>query len=197
MTSPAVHPGAGFTSRQAVLRKAFAYEVVTVGWNVVEGVIASFAGIICLALPELTFRALPFSAGLAAGLLAAIAYVTISYLGRFEHPLTVIFYFTLWSLLGSVPLFFSRFQMPIPRDLSFLIGAGVFGLVGQWGMTRAYFHGPASVISVFSLITPLIGYLLGLLFWQETLTPVSALGMVLILAGSATLSVQYHRKRGV
>lgn len=186
-----------YTSPIFVMLLAIPFLKEKISWHLVVPFLISFIGMICLALPELQFRAVPFSAGVAAGFLAAIAYVTISYLGRFENPLTVIFYFTLWSVVGSTPLFLSRFQTPTGGDLLFLTGAGLFGLVGQWGMTRAYFHGPASLISVFSLTTPLVGYLLGLLFWKETLTPLTTAGMFLIVAGSAILSIKYHQSRGI
>ena len=186
-----------YTSPIFVMLLAIPFLKERLSWNLTVPFSISFAGIVCLALPELSFRGLPFSAGLAAGFLAAVAYVTISYLGRFESPLTVVFYFTLWSLILSIPLLPGRFREPVSADWIFLVGAGLFGLVGQWGMTNAYFHGPASVISIFSCATPLIAYLLGLFFWQEKLSPLTTTGILLIIAGSVALSVRYHRSRGV
>ena len=186
-----------YSSPIFVMLMAIPFLKEKVSWAIVVPFLLSFSGILCLALPELRFRALPFAAGLVAGLLAAVAYVTISYLGRFENPLTVVYYFTAWSVAGSLLLCYARFRMPAAPDLPSLIGAGLFGLAGQWGMTQAYFYGPASLISVFSLTTPLFGYLLGLLLWHETLTPLSVVGMLLILVGCAILSIKYHKTRGV
>ena len=186
-----------YTSPIFVMLLSIPFLKEKISWNLTIPLFISFIGIVCLALPELSFRGLPFSAGLAAGFLAAVAYVTISYLGRFESPLTVVFYFTLWSLILSTPLLLGRFREPTSADWTFLVGAGLFGLVGQWGMTNAYFHGPAPVISVFSCITPLVAYLLGLFFWQEKLSPLTTIGILLIIAGSVLLSVRYHKTRGV
>ena len=186
-----------YTSPVFVMLLAIPFLKEKISLNLVIPFLISFMGIACLAWPEFSFRGLPFSAGLAAGFLAAIAYVTISYLGRFESPLTVVFYFTLWSFLLPTPFVFTHFQTPTMGDGIFLVGAGLFGLIGQWGMTNAYFHGPASVIRVFSSVTPLVAYLLGLIFWQEKLSPLTTVGIVFIITGSAILSVQYHKSRGV
>lgn len=190
-----------FTSPIFVMLLAIPFLKEKVTWDTVLLFLISFLGVVCLARPEFSFRSLPFTAGLSSGFFAAVAYVTISYLGRFESPITVIFHFTAWSALLSSPSTLARFQMPGALDWLFLIGAGVFASVGQWGMTMAYFHGEASVISVFSSATPLIAYFFGFLFWQEKLTPLANLGIFLIVVGSAALSVRYQKtgfpKRGI
>lgn len=160
--------------------------------------VVSFIGIICLAQPKIiALQGVPFAAGLASGFFAAVAYVTISYLGRFENPITVIFHFTLWSAILSTPPLLKVFQVPGGFDWIFLIGAGFFASVGQWGMTKAYAHGEASVISAFSCVTPLFACLLGLFIWQEKLNFLSNVGILLIVLGSAALSVRYQRTQGV
>ena len=185
-----------YTSPIFVMLLAIPFLHEKISWNLIVPFLISFAGILCLALPELSFRVLPFSIGLTAGFLAAVAYVTISYLGRFESPLTIVFYFTFWSFLISSPFLF-HFQTPVPGEILFLAGAGIFGLIGQWGMTNAYYHGSAAVISVFSLITPVFAYLLGLIFWRETLASVTMVGIFLVILGSIFLSVRYHRTREI
>ena len=87
--------------------------------------------------------------------------------------------------------------MPAGTDWVYLLGAGFFASLGQWGMTKAYFQGEASVISVFSTVTPLISYFLGFLFWQEKLTLLGNFGILFIIVGTALLSVRYQKSRGV
>ena len=168
-----------------------------ISWNTVLLFLISFIGVVFLAGPDFSLKGLLFTTGLASGFFAAIAYVTISYLGRFESPTTVIFHFTFWSAVLSSPLTFAHFRIPVGWDWVFLFGAGVFASFGQWGMTMAYFRGDASIISVLSSATPLIAYLFGFLFWQEKLTPLANTGMLLIVIGSTLLSVRYQKTRGV
>ena len=186
-----------YTSPVFVMLFAIPFLKEKVSWDTVLLFLISFAGILCLAEPDFSFKGFPFATGLASGFFAAIAYVTISYLGRFESPITVIFHFTFWSALLSTPWTLAHFQTPVGVDWIFLAGAGLFASIGQWGMTKAYFHGDASIITVFSSITPLIAYFFGFLLWQEKLTPLANLGMFLIVVGSAALSVRYQKSRGV
>ena len=186
-----------YTSPVFVMLLAIPFLKEKISWHTVFLFLVSFVGVACLARPEFSLKGLPFTSGLASGFFAAIAYVTISYLGRFESPFTVIFHFTFWSAVLSTPLTLSHFRVPFGSDWTFLIGVGIFASLGQWGMTKAYFHGDASIISVFSSVTPLIAYLFGFLFWQEKLTPLANIGMFLIVIGSALLSVRYQKTHGV
>jgi len=157
----------------------------------------SFAGVFCLGQMDFRIQLLPFMTGLTSAFFAAVAYVTISYLGRFESPFTVIFHFSFWSVILSTPHFLLHAQKPQGINWVFLVGAGIFAAIGQWGMTKAYFHGPASIISITSSATPLISYLLGVLFWGESLPFVANIGIFMIIFGSVLLSIRYQRSRGV
>ncbi|MFH1857964.1 MAG: DMT family transporter [Candidatus Omnitrophota bacterium] len=182
-----------YTSPVFVMLLAIPFLKERVSWDIVLLFIISFVGVLCLARPDFLAQSGPFASGLASGFFAAVAYVTISYLGRFENPITVIFHFVLWTGALSTPFLLKQFQMPGGLDWLFLIGAGFFASIGQVWMTQAYFCGSASIISIFSSVAPLMAYLLGVLFWQEKLSPLMNLGIFLIVVGNALLSVRYQK----
>ena len=133
--------------------------------------------------------------GLLSAVFAAVAYITISTIRNRESPLTIIFYFTLVSSLGSLPFLFLEFRTPSALQLLYLLGVGAGAFLGQYWMTRALLKAPASLVSPFSYLTPLFSFLYGVALWGEKLSASSVLGMVLILGGGCLLSVWGAREK--
>ncbi|MBN1587382.1 MAG: DMT family transporter [Candidatus Omnitrophica bacterium] len=151
-------------------------------------VLAAFAGIGLLLKPGGDWAGwLPWVA-VASGLLAAVAYVTIRYLGRFESPGTIIFYFCLFATLASLPMMLvAGFVLPDTGQCLLLLGIGVVGTVGQMGMTTAYAYADAGRVSTWSYITPLTAFLIGAGVWREIPDLWSALGSLLIIGSAVYL----------
>ncbi len=126
--------------------------------------------------------------GLLSAVFAAIAYVAIRAVKHRESPLTVIFYFTGISTLGS--LFFLPFGFRWP-DLStglLLAGVGIFSYYGQLWMTIALRRAPASLLGPFFYFSPVLSYVYGLFFFGETLALISMGGVFLIILGGSLVS---------
>ncbi|HTL47329.1 MAG TPA: DMT family transporter [Verrucomicrobiae bacterium] len=147
-----------------------------------------FAGLYLLLHGDAGGWNMNFFWGVLSAVFSAIAYVTIASLKGRESSLTIIFYFTLVSTLGSLPFLFRSFQWPGTGDLLALLGVAAGAFWGQLWMTRALRRAPASFVSPFSYLTPLLSFLYGLFFWGETLSPASLTGMILILGGGSLLS---------
>ena len=155
-------------------------------------ILLSFSGVYLLIRPE--FRADP-SLGMAlflalfSGFLSAIAVLSIRAVGFRESPLTIIFSFTATSTIGS--LFYLPFGFKWPNALEWLAIALVAGgsFYGQLWMTLSYRKAPASLVSPFAYLTPLISFLMGLLFWGESLTPRNMAGVVLVILGGTLISI--------
>lgn len=161
-------------------------------------ILTAFAGVYLLIRPE--FRMDP-SQGMAvflailSGFFAAVAVLTIRVLRHRESPLTVIFYFTAISTLGSLFYLPLGFIWPGWREWFFLILVAAGSFYGQLWMTISYRRAPASLVSPFAYITPLLSFIYGLVFWKETLTARNGLGALLIISGGMLISV-VEAKRG-
>lgn len=133
--------------------------------------------------------------GLLSAFFAGIAYVTIRSIKHHESPLTVIFYFTLISTLGSAALCLPEFKWPSMIDWLCIAGMAAGAFWGQLWLTIALRRAPAPLAAPFSYLTPLLAFLYGLIFWGETLSAVSLTGVVLILTGGCLVSYLGPKKR--
>lgn len=133
--------------------------------------------------------------GVASGMLAALAYLQVSALGRAGEPeVRVVFYFSLMgTLLGAVIWLASGAWLAPsgPGDTPALawlelIGVGAFATLAQLLMTRAYATGRALVNANLQYLGIVHAALFGMLLFGEAVGLDGVLGMVLIVvAGMA------------
>ncbi len=132
--------------------------------------------------------------GLASGILAAMAYVQVTALGKAGEPeVRVVFYFSLigtvlglmiWLLPGaSNPIALTHISW---RTWAALIGVGVFATLAQLLMTRAYARGSMLVNANLQYLGIVHAGLLGALLFGEHLTLDAMLGMALIVGSGMT-----------
>lgn len=145
-------------------------------------------------LPHLKWSYLHFLA-LLSSVFAAVAYVSIRAVKRRESPLTVIFYFTAISTVGSLFYLPFGFRWPDGEGWLALAGVGVGSFYGQIWMTIALRRAPAALLSPFSYLTPLLSFLYGWIFWNERLTAISIAGAFLIMLGGCLVSYFETRRR--
>jgi drug/metabolite transporter (DMT)-like permease len=129
-------------------------------------------------------------ASLAAGILAAGAYLSLRSLGRTDSTLSVVTWFSLalvvfpligiaWGGEGARP--WSEFS---PRAWGLLALIGVLGTVGQFFLTAAYTHGRAAAVTVGGLSEVLIALGFTVLWFGDVVRPSAAVGGGLaLLAG--------------
>ena len=122
--------------------------------------VTAFCGVYMLVETNIGTWNQPVIAGLVSAVFAALAYVFIRAIKHRESPLTVIFYFTAVSTLGS--LFFVRhFIWPDIHTWLILVGVGICSFYGQLWMTISLRRARASLVSPFSYFTPLLTFLYG------------------------------------
>ena len=139
-----------------------------------------FAGVILVLEPGAADFEWAALIGLAGGLLAAIAKVTVRRLGKTEPTYRVVFYFSLIAtLISAVPLTWA-WQTPEPRTWGLLIFMGAAGTLGQLLLTRGYAIANASQVAPFTYFSVLYGAAFGYLFWDEVLDIGFISGAVLI-----------------
>lgn len=157
----------------------------------IMAVLLGFLGVIAVLRPSIGqdhwFAA---ALGLGAGALSAVAMMQIRELGRVGEPewRTVLIFscgVCLTSLLG---LAVEGWRYINPLAWAALVGVGVFGLVGQLAMTRAFGLGSALLTAALQYTTIIFAALLGIVFWEDLPDAIAWGGMALIIA-SGLLSI--------
>lgn len=128
--------------------------------------------------------------GLISGLLAGFVYVQVTQLGRVGEPeWRTVFYFTLvCSTGGAIGMLLWDLHAVRLTDVPLLVSMGASATLAQLAMTRAYRMGDALVAGSLAYSTVVFASLLGILLWQEILSPSQWLAIALIIA-SGVLSV--------
>ena len=145
-----------------------------------------FMGVTLLLRPSLHLNELiAGAAGLLSGMLAGIAYIQVTQLGRAGEPdWRTVFYFTLVCTVGGgLWMLLHHFTPPTGSDLALLLGLGASATVAQLAMTRAYRTGNPLVVGSLAYATVLLASLFGYILWDETLSPDRWLAVAFIVSG--------------
>ncbi len=150
-------------------------------------IILGFVGIILILKPGVgIFQPVAFI-GLGAGILAALAMVSIRRMSTSEPTIRIVFYFTMLStLISAVPLIWS-WKVPEQDIWWLLILIGLLAAVGQFLLTKGYSLAPAAQVGPFTYANVAFATFLGWMFWGEALDSSTWAGACLIcIAGIIT-----------
>ena len=103
-----------------------------------------FAGVLIMAGPGGHMNALGITVAIAAALMHATLQIVLRYLGRYESPETVTFYFmVIGTLVTALPLPFIAVT-PTLAEVPLLFGVGLTGAAAQWLLSTAFRNAPAA-----------------------------------------------------
>jgi drug/metabolite transporter (DMT)-like permease len=135
-------------------------------------IIIGFIGIVLILKPGLGLFQPVSLVGLGAGVLAALAMVSIRRMSSSEPAIRIVFYFTVLSTVISVisagPLFWT-WQSPASEVWWLLILIGLLAAVGQFFLTKGYSVAPAAQVGPITYSNIVFAVMIGWLFWEETL----------------------------
>lgn len=163
----------------------FLKERITALNIVALGVICVGAGLIIK--PQFSLEIIPGLAGVLSALAAGAAYTIIRYLKDKEHPSTIVFYFSLVSVIGMIPFTAMNFVMPTGIQFVYLVGTGIFAALGQFTLTYAYKYAPASEVSIFNYVGVVFSAVIGYFMFGEVMDLYSVIGTILIIGMAVTL----------
>lgn len=163
---------------------------------VVIAMIAGFIGVALVLRPSIAGdQWLGGICGVAAGFLGCLARLNMRDLSRSGEPAwrTVLF-FSLTCCVIAIPF---SLLMPgadnvmhaTPHQLALLLGLGITGCLGQLALTLAYGRGKTVVTASLGYTTVFFSSLYGVLVWGDQLSPISWLGMGLIIASGITTTL--------
>jgi drug/metabolite transporter (DMT)-like permease len=127
--------------------------------------------------------------GLASAILAAVAQVGIRRLTRTEPVPRIIFYFGLVASVAALPPAVLSWRDPSPRTWAVLLLMGVFATVGQFTLTRAYYHAPAARVGPFLYAGPVFAGFLDWALWGHLPDTLFVVGATVVVA-SASLALR-------
>lgn len=153
--------------------------------TVIAAMVVAFLGGLLVIKPRFDLSVLPALVGLASAAFAGAAYTALRALRAREAPATIIFHFSLVTVLGLAPVAAADLRLPQGAELAWLLGIGVTAAVGQFSLTLAYRHAPAAEVSVYASSMIVIAAVLGYLFWAEIPDALSLLGGALIVLAGA------------
>lgn len=147
-------------------------------------ILIAFGGAILVIKPSLNFKQmLPTFVAFLGGVGAGFAYACIrklKYLGC--NGKIIILFFSFFSMSLSVPYMILNYNPMTLEQFLFLCGAGACAAGGQFSITAAYYHAPASKISIYDYSQIIFSTLFGLVFFGQLPDILSIIGYVIIVS---------------
>lgn len=157
------------------------------------GIIFMLLGAVLVIKPSFSMTIIPSLIGILSPMLGGISYNLIRALKDKVNPNVIVFLFSLFSVLCSIPLMYSDFVLPNASQLFLLIAIGVTASMGQFGLTYAYKYAKASEVSIYNYTGIIFGMLLGFAFFGEIPDAFSILGATIIIT-TAILLYRHNQK---
>ena len=161
-------------------------------------VAGAFAGALFIMKPSGTnLQLIPAVAGFFGGMGAGAAYTCLRRATRSGvKSQVVVFCFSCFSCLFTIPFIAADFVMPTPGQLALLLLCGLCGAGGQFAITAAYTFAPAREISVYDYTQVIFSAFIGYMLFDQLPDRYSFIGYGLILA-MALLNFVYNNRHPV
>ena len=150
-------------------------------------VLTAFAGIVLIVSPELGTVDPNALLALGSGFFAALAYMYVRELRNTDSPATVIFWFAVFSVAGTIVQSVPNIFEIDSKTIAALVGIGVGAGGGQLGITMAYHKANAAWVSAFSYLTVLVATSYGFVLFGESLSLADWLGGALVVGSGIAL----------
>lgn len=160
-------------------------------------VFIGFGGVIIMLQPTGSMYALGIMAAMGAAFMHATLQIVLRYLGRFESPETVTFYFlVIGTLVTALPLPFVAVP-PTVAEIPLLFGVGFSGAMAQWLLSTAFRNAPAATVTVFNYSGIVWSMLFGWLIWNDWPMPTVLAGAVVVVASNILMIWRESRVRAI
>lgn len=147
-------------------------------------IIFAFIGSLFIIKPVFNIEIIPYIAGVLSAVFAAGAYTVLRALGNKEQFYTIVFYFSTFTTVMLLPFVIIFYEPMTTQQWIYLLAAGVFATVGQFGITVAYKYAPAKEISIFFYSTVVYSALISIFLFGQVPDILSILGYVTIFGAS-------------
>jgi drug/metabolite transporter (DMT)-like permease len=149
----------------------------------------ALVGVALIVHPTAGFRPAAL-VGILGSLLSGLAYLTVRELSRSEHPLTILFWFPLATIVPSLVATLALGRDAVPHDARSIAGhllVAATALVGQVALTLGLARAGAARATAVTLSGPVFGVLFDLALFGHVPDAASLVGMLLVLGALARL----------
>ena len=151
-------------------------------------IIIAFIGALFIIRPEFNMAVMPAIVGV-----LGAAYTCLRFLGGKEKHYTIVFYFSTFSLIVIAPFMIAVYKPMSFMQFVYLIFAGIFATVGQFGITLAYKYAPSKEISIFDYSNIIFSAIISFVVFGVLPDYMSIIGYVIIFGASLYMYL-YNRK---
>lgn len=155
-------------------------------------IIVAFLGTLFIIKPSFSLDIIPAIIAVLGAIFAAGAYTCLRKLSSEKHY-TIVFYFSLFSLVVIFPFMIAVYTPMSLEQLFYLIMAGVFATIGQFGITIAYKYAPAREISIFDYTNIVFSAIISFALFNDLPDKLSLIGYIIIFAASYSMFA-YNKK---
>jgi drug/metabolite transporter (DMT)-like permease len=156
-----------------------------------------FAGVLIMAGPGGNMNVLGITVAISAALMHAALQIVLRYLGRYERPETITFYFlVIGALVMALPLPLVAVT-PSMAEVPLLFGVGFSGALAQWLLTIAFRNAPAAIVTVFNYSGIVWATLFGWLIWKDWPLPQVLVGAAVVIASNGLIIWRESRTRKI
>jgi len=117
-----------------------------------------------------------------------ISAIAVRVLGRTDSMESLMFWLISMLAVGSTLLAWPNWQSLRPEDTWLIVGIGITGFCGQWGITYAFRHGEVSAIAPFEYTTLIWTLGLDRLIWNNTPDRWTLVGAAIIIGSGLFLA---------
>lgn len=150
----------------------------------VIAIIVAFIGSLFIIKPAFNFDMLPYLTSVLAAAFAGLAYTLLRALGNKEQYYTVVLFFSSFSVIVLLPIVLFNYVPMTVENTIYLVLAGVFATIGQFGTTLAYKFAPAKEISIFNYTNVIFAALISIIVFDTTPDFISLIGYVVIFGAA-------------
>ncbi|WP_243207813.1 DMT family transporter [Paeniclostridium hominis] len=152
--------------------------------NQAIAVCIAFIGALFIIKPTFDFEMIPYISGILGAIFAASAYTCLRVLGGKEKFYTVVFFFSLFSTVLILPFTIMVYKHMTLIQFTYLILAGIFASIGQFGVTLAYKYAPAKEISIFDYSNIIFSAIISIIIFNTMPDSYSFIGYIIIFTAS-------------
>src|SRR5688572_17149971 len=166
--------------------------------RLVAAVLAGFGGVALVLRPTVDQQQLWHGlTGLLSGMLAAMAYLQVTALGRAGEPEErIVFYFSIGGLgAGALWMLWQGASAHTARGLALLLAIGTLATIGQTMMTRAYRIGRTLANASLQYLGIVFSFVFGVLLFNDVVTPSAVAGIVLIVGAGLYATLLRSRQQ--
>lgn len=158
-------------------------------------IILSLLGSLFIIKPTFNCSIYPYFILLASSILSAIAFTSIKALDNKEKPYTIVFHYSLCSVILSLPISIFYFNANNLKNYCYLLCVGCFAAIGQIALTFAFKFDKASNVSIYDYTNILFSTLLGYIFLYEIPDLFDMLGGIMIITSALIIYLNKNKTK--